>query len=67
MYPVRLRNCSRIHRVSDRSKSPWYLLALISEEDFMIKKNESISPWKTPMKINAEMASKWVEVFINQM
>jgi hypothetical protein len=37
------------------------------DEDFMIKKNERISPCKTPTKINADMASRCVEVFMDQM
>jgi hypothetical protein len=42
-------------------------LAFILDDGFVMKKYERISPWKTPIKINAEMASKWVEVFITQM
>jgi hypothetical protein len=58
IYPVRLRNCSRMQRVSERSSSPWYLLALMFDEDFTIKKKESINPRKTPIKINTDIASR---------
>jgi hypothetical protein len=37
------------------------------DDDFIIKKKERIKPWKTPIKINADMASKCVVVFIDQM
>jgi hypothetical protein len=54
----RLRNFSRIQRVNERSNNPWYRLALIFVDDFIIKKKERIRPWKTPIKINTEIASK---------
>jgi hypothetical protein len=57
IYPVMLRNCSRMQRVSDRSNSPWYLFALMLDEDFTMKKKERINPRNTPMKINADIAS----------
>jgi len=52
-----LRTCSRKISDRERSKSPWYLLALIFEEGLNIKKKESISPRNTPRKINTEKIS----------
>jgi hypothetical protein len=37
------------------------------DEDLMIKKNERMNPWQTPININTDKAFKFVIVFINQM
>jgi hypothetical protein len=55
--PVKLRNCSSMQRDSERSNNPWYLLAFMFEEDFVIKKNERKRPRKTPIKIDIDKAS----------
>ena len=56
-----------MHSVSARSNNPWYLLALMLDEGFIMKKNERINPWITPIKMNNEMTLRWVEVFMYQM
>jgi len=42
-------------------------LAVIFEDGFEMKKYERMNPWIIPIKINTDMASIWVEVFINQI
>jgi len=61
-----LRNCSRMHNESDRSSSPWYLLAAVFDDDLSIKKKERRSPRKTPRKMKTDNISICVEVFTFQ-
>jgi hypothetical protein len=46
---------------------PWYRLALMGTEDFLMKKKERKNPWMTPIIIKTDMKSRWVSVFITQM
>ena len=46
---------------------PWYRLALMLTEDFLMKKKERKKPWMTPMIIKTDIKSRCVSVFITQM
>jgi hypothetical protein len=46
---------------------PWYRLALMVIEDFLMKKKERKNPWMTPIIIKTDMKSRWVLVLITQM
>jgi hypothetical protein len=44
IYPVILSHCSKMHNESVSISNPWYRLALMLAEDFLMKKKERKKP-----------------------